>query len=450
MTYKQRETISINLGQAGVQVGNATWQLYCLEHGITPDGHFVNPSDDYDAGFRSFFDETIRGKIVPRSIFIDTEPSVVDEVRCGPYKDFFHPDQLISGKQDAANNFVRGYLSPGQALIENVQDRIRQMIEHTDNCQGFFLSHSFGGGTGSGFSANLMDYLVEEYSRCAKFQFVVYPAPSISSTVVEPYNAVLTTHSTLDQTDCAFMFDNQAMYDIAHAKLNIDRPSYANLNSLMNQVISSITASLRFNGSLNVDLDDFRTNLVPFPRIHFPIASYAPFFPAEKECYENFSTAAITNQVFENSSQMMKCNMEAGKYMACCMLYRGDVLAKDINYAIQNIKQKASIEFVDWCPTGFKIGINNRPPKFLPERHLAASMRGVSMIASNTSIADAFGSLNYKFDLMFAKKAFVHWYINEGMELSDFKEARYNLAALENDYEEVAGECRSSVNYGEF
>lgn len=65
------------------------------------------------------------------------------------------------------------------------------------------------------------------------------------------------------------------------------------------------------------------------------------------------------------------------------------------------------------------------------------------MIASNTSIADAFGSLNYKFDMMFAKRAFVHWFVNEGMELSDFKEARYNLAALESDYEEVAGECQS-------
>jgi tubulin alpha len=443
MSYR-RETISINLGQAGVQVGNATWQLYCLEQGVTPDGHFLNPSDDCDIGFRSFFDETIKGKMVPRSIFIDTEPTVVDEVRCGKYKHLFHPDQLISGKQDAANNFVRGYLSPGQTLIENVQEKIRQLIERTENCQGFFLTHSFGGGTGSGFSANIMDFLVDEYSRRAKFQFVVYPAPSISSTVVEPYNAVLTTHSTLDQTDCAFMFDNQALYDIARNKLNVDYPTYSNLNSLMNHVISSITASLRFNGTLNVDLDDFRTNLVPFPRIHFPIASYAPFYPAEKEQFEYFTTAAITNEAFELNSQMMKCDMGSGKYMACCMLYRGDVIAKDINCAIQMIKQKNNVQFVDWCPTGFKIGINSSPPKYFPERNMAMSTRGVSMIASNTAIADAFGSLNCKFDMMFAKRAFVHWYINEGMELADFQEARYNLAALEMDYEEVSGDFQSS------
>ena len=44
-----------------------------------------------------------------------------------------------------------------------------------------------------------------------------------------------------------------------------------------------------------------------------------------------------------------------GKYMACCMLYRGDVVPKDVNAAIANIKTKRTIQFVDWCPTGFKV-----------------------------------------------------------------------------------------------
>lgn len=441
--YKHRETLSLNIGQAGVQIGNATWQLYCLEHGITADGHFINPSDQDDNGLQSFFEETQTGKIVPRSIFIDTEPTVIDEVRSGPYKDLFHPDQLVNGKEDSANNFVRGYHSIGKKLLPSIEEKIRRVVERAEHFQGFFLSHSFGGGTGSGFSARLLDHIVEEYPKRAKFQVVVYPAPTISSIVVEPYNSVLTTHSTLDQTDCAFMFDNQALYDIALNKLNVDRPTYSNLNRLMSQVVSSVTSSLRFNGSLNVDLDDFRTNLVPFPRIHFPVASYAPFLPAEKENYENFSTAAITSQVFEPDSQMMKCDLTMGKYMACCMLYRGDIVAKDINYAISVIKNKKSVEFVDWSPTGFKIGINSNPPMLVPEGDLASTTRGVSMLASNTAISDAFSKLNCKFDLMFAKKAFVHWYLNEGMELDEFNDARYNLAVLEKDYEEIAGDSGS-------
>jgi len=80
--------------------------------------------------------------------------------------------------------------------------------------------------------------------------------------VVEPYNAILTTHTTLEHTDCAFMVDNEAIYDICNKNLGVARPSYQNLNRLIGQIVSSITASLRFDGALNVDLNEFQTNLV--------------------------------------------------------------------------------------------------------------------------------------------------------------------------------------------
>ncbi|CAN6479789.1 unnamed protein product [Victoria cruziana] len=106
-----RECISIHIGQAGIQVGNACWELYCLEHGIQPDGHM--PSDTTvgggDDAFNTFFSETGAGKHVPRAIFVDLEPTVIDEVRTGTYRQLFHPEQLISGKEDAANNFARGH-----------------------------------------------------------------------------------------------------------------------------------------------------------------------------------------------------------------------------------------------------------------------------------------------------------------------------------------------------
>ena len=100
--------------------------------------------------------------------------------------------------------------------------------------------------------------------------------------MVEPYNSVLTTHTTLEHTDCAFMVDNEAIYDICRRNLDIERPTYTNLNRLIGQIVSSITASLRFDGALNVDLTEFQTNLVPYPRIHFPLATYAPVIGTEK------------------------------------------------------------------------------------------------------------------------------------------------------------------------
>ncbi|KAJ8888065.1 hypothetical protein PR048_007551 [Dryococelus australis] len=351
----RRECISIHVGQAGVQIGNACWELYCLEHGIQPDGQM--PSDKSlgsDDSFNTFFSETGSGKHVPRAVFVDLEPTVVDEVRTGTYRQLFHPEQLITGKEDAANNYARGHYTIGKEIVDMVLDRLRKLADQCTGLQGFLIFHSFGGGTGSGFTSLLMERLSVDYGKKSKLEFAIYPAPQrggffdvgaplltvaeqldcspptkanrvqspagspdfrkcrtiplvggfsrgspvsrhsgaapsalktslcrrltgvcmwlqVSTAVVEPYNSILTTHTTLEHSDCAFMCDNEAIYDICRRNLDIDRPTYTNLNRLIGQIVSSITASLRFDGALNVDLTEFQVEplLIEVPR-QFP------------------------------------------------------------------------------------------------------------------------------------------------------------------------------------
>jgi tubulin alpha len=138
------------------------------------------------------------------------------------------------------------------------------------------------------------------------------------------------------------------------------------------------------------------------------LSSYAPIISAEKAYHEQLSVAEITSSAFEPASMMAKCVHAAhavlvtstlrmytaaplnrqllhlwrtgsrcwslscrcdprhGKYMACCLMYRGDVVPKDVNAAVATIKTKRTIQFVDWCPTGFKCGINYQPPTVVP------------------------------------------------------------------------------------
>jgi len=435
-----REVLSLHIGQAGVQIGNACWELYCLEHGILPDGTLASSerTNLTEGTSSAFFSHTDSGKYVPRALFIDLEQTVVDEVRHGPYRMLFHPDQLITGKEDAANNFARGRYTVGKEMIDTVLDRVRRIADQCACLQGFMIFHSFGGGTGSGFGTLLMERLASDYGKKSKLAFSIYPSPRIATAVVEPYNSILTTHSSLEDVDCSFLVDNEAIYDICRRSLDIEGPSYINLNRLIAQVVSSLTASLRFGGSLNVDLAEFQTNLVPFPRIHFPLVTYAPIITAEKSYYSQLSVAELTTECFEPGNQMVKCDPRTGKYMACTLLYRGDVVPNECSSAIASLRTRRTIQFVDWCPTPFKIGINRQPPTAVPGGDLGPVQRAVCLISNTTAIGEAWSRLNHKFDLMFVKRAFVHWYVGEGMEEGEFSEAREDLAALEKDYEEVS------------
>ena len=115
-------------------------------------------------------------------------------------------------------------------------DRVRKLADNCTGLQGFLIFHAVGGGTGSGFGSLLLERLSVDYGKKSKLDFTVYPSPQVSTAVVEPYNSILSTHSLLEHTDVAVMLDNEAIYDICRRSLDIERPTYTNLNRLVAQV----------------------------------------------------------------------------------------------------------------------------------------------------------------------------------------------------------------------
>ena len=123
--------------------------------------------------------------------------------------------------------------------------------------------------------------------------------------------------------------------------------------------------------------------------------------------------------------------------MSCCLLYHGDVTPRDVNAAIAQIKSRHDIPFVDWCPTGFKVGISHHPKASFPDDLMASAKRSVTMLSNTTATVGLFTALAYEFDLLYANRDFLDLYIDEGMDESKFNEAREDLAGLFRDYEEV-------------
>eukprot|EP00915_Cephaloidophora_sp_WS-2016_P003056 GHVH01004138.1.p1 GENE.GHVH01004138.1~~GHVH01004138.1.p1 ORF type:complete len:299 (+),score=52.61 GHVH01004138.1:178-1074(+) len=295
---RTREIVSLHFGQAGVQTGAAAWELFMLEHNIDADGSILkDPKESFDTNEKSndtFFSESAVGSFHPRAIFIDLEPSVIDQLQSGKYHSLFNPDHMITGKEDAANNFARGYFTVGRDYVDQIMESVSQVVRTCESLQGFIIYHSVGGGTGSGLCSLISEQLSNEFPRKSKFHFSTWPSPDIATAVVEPYNAVLSSHALLEHSDVSVVLDNEAIYGICKQNLDIPRPQYSDLNSVVSHVISAITSSLRFSGALNVDIHEFETNLVPYPRIHFMLSSLAPIMNRSRVGHESVNVGEMT------------------------------------------------------------------------------------------------------------------------------------------------------------
>merc|ERR1712176_535399 len=250
-----------------------------------------------------------------------------------------------------------------------------------------------------------------------------------------------------DHTEVSIMLDNEAIYSICQKQLDKKRPSYATVNVVISKVISSMTASLRFDGELNVDLGEFQTNLVPFPRLHFMTTGLAPVISKKKEAHEAQTVREITDHVFQPVNMLVKYadfDPVEDKYMAISINYRGDIKSKEANATAQWLKQNNKVTFVEWFPTGFKIGLNDVPAAVVEDDVMAPANRNVTMIGNNVAVSRVFTErITKKYDMMYSQRAFVHWYVGEGMEEGEFSEAREDLGFLEKDYLDVVTEQAS-------
>jgi len=240
-----------------------------------------------------------------------------------------------------------------------------KLADNSTNVQGFIMNHSVGGGTGSGMGALILERLAVDYRKKTKIGFEIYPAPLISTSIVDPYNALLATHWLLDHTEVSIVLDNEAVYDICNKALDLKTPTYDNLNRIIAKTISAMTASLRFDGELNVDLNEYQTNLVPFPRLHFMTNSLAPVIAKAKASNETFSVQDVTDQAVNPAYFLVKYPDFDGaedKYMSVTVLFRGNIKSKDSNRTIQWLKDNNKLTFVDWCPTGYKVGLMTSHP----------------------------------------------------------------------------------------
>ncbi|KAH8920534.1 tubulin-domain-containing protein [Atractiella rhizophila] len=401
------------------------------EHGVDPTGKYKGNNDqqlDRISVYYNEINDREGNKYVPRAVLIDLEPGTMDTIRSGTYGKLFRPDNFVFGQNGAGNNWAKGHYTEGAELVDAVLDVVRKEAEGCDCLQGFQFTHSLGGGTGAGMGTLLVSKIREEFPDRMMATFSVVPSPKVSDTVVEPYNATLSVHQLVENSDETFCLDNQALYDICEKTLKLPTPSYDNLNHLVSVVMSGITTCLRFPGQLNSDLRKLAVNMVPFPRLHFFMVGFAPLTAGSSQQYRAVTVPELTSQMFDPKNMMAACDPKHGRYLTVAAYFRGKVSMKEVEDQMLAVQSKNSSYFVEWIPNNVQTANCDIPPRGLK--------MSVTFIGNSTSIQDLFKRVSDQFTAMFRRKAFLHWYTGEGMEELEFSEAESNMQDLVAEYQQ--------------
>ncbi|CDS36432.1 alpha tubulin [Echinococcus multilocularis] len=432
-------------------MSSAFWELFCIEHGIDPEGCPVcfegQSGDDLDEGRDVFFEETESGGFSPRTVIMDSEPLVIDEIRAGVYRSLFNPQRLLSGSEDGAGNYARGFYQLASQHAPRFAATLRRVAETCDLLEGVCFFHSYGGGTGSGLLMALHDTIDGEYPKANKLDLGVYPDYDQALSVLEPYNAVLGAASPYKPDCISLVLQNRAIMDIYERELNVACVTYSHINRLLAQVYSGLTAGFRFYSSLTSSLVELQTNLIPYPSMHYLMCSFYPLMSPAVYDSTKLTAEMLLQEALSDRFQLALgvSPIEDSVMLSCALLYRGDVTPSVINAAVDEWKQSGRLKFADWSPCGYKIGCCRQPMVVIKATGMVATPLCITALYNGTLVKSTLTGIGNDFIALKNRKAFYYWYLYEGMEECEFDEALNDFQSLLQDYEIIDESAKKAI-----
>ncbi|TPX30594.1 hypothetical protein SmJEL517_g05892 [Synchytrium microbalum] len=443
------QSIIVSVGQAGNQIGTRFWDKVLLEHAKS------NTKGVYDDAMSSFFRNVDprrgrqcipigdgNGQIVglrARAVLVDMEEGVISQTMKTPLGELFDEHQRITSNSGSGNNWAVGYAHYGPLYRETLLDSFRKEAEYCDSLQSFFMINSLGGGTGSGLGSYIMELLADEFPETYRFSTVICPSGD-DDVVTSPYNSILSLAKHIEHADCILPIENQALFDICDRitskpetstrKTNsaitdpgdkvfgglvgpgaISKPKpWDAMNNIVANLLLNMTSSMRFEGSLNVDINDIVTNLVPFPRLKFLVSSMTPLFSLSDIRVPPRRLDQMFVDAFSRESQLIKADPKSNTYLACALMVRGDVEISDVRRNID--KMKATLRFAEWNQEGWKTGLCSQPA--------LGQQFNLLTLANNCCITTTLSEMRTRCLKLYNRRANLHHYTPH-IELSQFK-----------------------------
>ncbi|CAM9181437.1 unnamed protein product [Choristocarpus tenellus] len=488
-----REIITIQVGQCGNQIGRQFWGQALEEHAVNnPDGIFDDCMSTFFRNVDTRYDQNIPigdGRqpiynLKARAVLVDMDSAPVLQTQKGELGDLFDPRHFVTDVSGAGNNWAHGNSLYGPKYAEELLEAVRRNAEDCDSLQSFFFLHSMGGGTGSGLGTYLLDLLENHYPDVYRFTSAVFPSED-DDVITSPYNTVLALKELTEHADCVLPVDNASLAKLVtrSAAVGEARDSsrgraeeshrsrgsgFDSMNGLVARLLTDLTASMRFAGELNVDLNEITTNLVPYPGLHYILSSLSPLpvlekppsrgedqwrseikTPSKHGCRQKTRSrdegripalrnrpqhvAQLFSDSFSNSHQLMQANPRMSIFLACGFLMRGNVMVSDINTNIMRMSNE--LKMVHWNQEGFKIGLCGVPP--------VGEQQSLLSLSNNCCIRYTFEHLRERFVQLYSRRAMLHHY-TQFVEQEVFDEALLSVDGLIANYTELDREDSGS------
>ncbi|CAH0553366.1 unnamed protein product [Brassicogethes aeneus] len=446
------EFIVIQVGQCGNQIGSALWPLILQEYNLGSD-NTNKGNNEVQKSLSSFFNiksqksqhsyqslgDLYENNVKARVICIDMEESVVNRFRLGTLKNIFDKKSFITNYPGSGNNWAEGFWEHGAKFKNKILNVIQYVVEQCDSLHGFLVLFSTGGGTGSGLGSYILNLLADYYPKVERFVSCVYPTGT-EDVITCPYNMCFATQEMISHATCVFPVENRALLDIqARQGININFDSnismfrpFEDLNSIIVNMLLHLTSGSRFPGSLNFDMNELNTNMVPFPKLKFLSTGFSPITYSSRgsrqSCKqpktENFLSACSKN------NQLIKLDPLGPKsvLLGTTLIGRGDYTITDMRQYVDKIQSKA--KFTNWSKKAVKVGLCSVPPY----------KTDISMFSVfNTSAMSTFFEYIHKqFSVLYNKKAHIHHYMNiQGFPLDSFDECQSTLMDIIELYREM-------------
>ena len=322
---------------------------------------------------------------------------------------------------------------------------IDREADGSDSLEGFVMTHSTAGGTGSGFGSFLLERLNDRYPKKLIQTYSVFP--NENDVVVQPYNCLLTMKRLTLNADAVVVIDNNALTRMATDRLKLDKPTFAQTNSIVSTIMSASTTTLRYPGYMNNDLMGLVASLIPTPRCHFLMTGYTPLIldPQEQQNIRKTTVLDVMRRLLQTKNILISCPVKKGCYISILNIIQGEVDPTQVHKSLQRIRERKLANFISWGPASIQVALSKRSP-YIETPHKVSGM----MLANHTGIRGLFKQFLDQYKMLSKRGAFMDNFKKTKIfqdNLDEFNDAEEVVRGLIDEY--AAAERQDYTEWGE-